>query len=363
MADGRWRRRTGQSLRRLLRSSAARWRRRLPGRGQRRGARPVAAGFEATLLASSRPGGRSSGRTGSSRGTTVRDGRGGTALERLVPVGAAAAISTIATWRRWARTWRRSGSGTTSCRARAADRSRSRSRSGWVAGPPISPRPGRGRRGHRGSSRRTPRAGWAAWPSCCTRAAMRCTRRPSARGRRSSSGRMPRPRSSRAPPTSSAGMPTSPTGSGTGWARPPSRARLCSSRYGAVMLDVCWALFEIELHRHPGRRPNDVWTEVTTDGLGIVPHPEWSWWAIRGQLIDAARLSRQLRPVRDHGCRRPCTGARGPRALVRGRPWLVRLHVGTVVRGRGIRRPADLLHDLLGGPLTAEPLLADLRGG
>ena len=22
------------------------------------------------------------------------------------------------------------------------------------------------------------------------------------------------------------------------------------------------------------------------DGLGIEPHPEWSWWAIRGQLID-----------------------------------------------------------------------------
>ena len=39
--------------------------------------------------------------------------------------------------------------------------------------------------------------------------------------------------------------------------------------------------------RHPDRRPNDVWTEITTDGLGIAPHPEWSWWAIRGQLIDA----------------------------------------------------------------------------
>ena len=25
---------------------------------------------------------------------------------------------------------------------------------------------------------------------------------------------------------------------------------------------------------------------MTADGLGLVPHPEWSWWAIRGQLID-----------------------------------------------------------------------------
>ena len=58
-------------------------------------------------------------------------------------------------------------------------------------------------------------------------------------------------------------------------------------RYGAVMLDVRWALFEIELHRDPDRRPNDVWTEITTEGLGVEPHPEWSWWAIRGQLIDS----------------------------------------------------------------------------
>ena len=58
-------------------------------------------------------------------------------------------------------------------------------------------------------------------------------------------------------------------------------------RYGGVLLDACWALFEIELHRAPGRRPNDVWAEVVADGLGIEPHPEWSWWAVRGQLIDS----------------------------------------------------------------------------
>ena len=69
-----------------------------------------------------------------------------------------------------------------------------------------------------------------------------------------------------------------------GEAAEPREALL--SRYGAVMLDVCWALFEIEIHRHPERRPNDVWTEVTADGLGVEPHPEWSWWAIRGQLIN-----------------------------------------------------------------------------
>ena len=56
-------------------------------------------------------------------------------------------------------------------------------------------------------------------------------------------------------------------------------------RYAAVALDAAWALFEIELHRDPDRRPSDVWTEITSDWLGIARHPEWSWWAMRGQLV------------------------------------------------------------------------------
>ncbi|HEX2356737.1 MAG TPA: hypothetical protein VHI50_09800, partial [Micromonosporaceae bacterium] len=56
-------------------------------------------------------------------------------------------------------------------------------------------------------------------------------------------------------------------------------------RYADVMLDICWALFELRLHADPGRRPNDVWTELTSTYLGIAPHPEFSWWAMRGQLV------------------------------------------------------------------------------
>jgi hypothetical protein len=134
-------------------------------------------------------------------------------------------------------------------------------------------------------------------------------------------------------------------------------------RYGAVMLDICWALFEIEIHRHPGRRPNDVWTEITADGLGIVPHPEWSWWAIRGQLVDlpgylanyafsaiiAAAVRARIREVR------------GP--WFEGDPgWYTFVADGLLVAGAS-RTPADLLGTFLGGPLTAEPLLADLRRG
>ena len=56
-------------------------------------------------------------------------------------------------------------------------------------------------------------------------------------------------------------------------------------RYAAVALDAAWALFEIELHRDPGRRPSDAWAGITSAWLGIAPHPEWSWWAMRGQLV------------------------------------------------------------------------------
>ena len=110
--------------------------------------------------------------------------------------------------------------------------------------------------------------------------------------------------------------------------RDPREALL--DRYGAVMLDVCWALFEIELHRHPDRRPNDVWAEIAADGLGIEPHPEWSWWAIRGQLIELPGLDRQLRAVGDRGGRGPGPDARGPRGLVDGRSGLVSVRVGAL---------------------------------
>ena len=131
-----------------------------------------------------------------------------------------------------------------------------------------------------------------------------------------------------------------------GAAAEPREALL--DRYGAVMLDICWALFEIELHRHPERRPNDVWTEITADGLGLEPHPEWSWWAIRGQLIDVpgylanyalsaimaaavrariarARAGRGSRATRagTASCRRGCSppGRRARRRTCSGRSW------------------------------------------
>jgi hypothetical protein len=132
-------------------------------------------------------------------------------------------------------------------------------------------------------------------------------------------------------------------------------------RYGSVMLDVCWALFEIELHRHPERRPNDVWSELTHEGLGVVPHPEWSWWAVRGQLIDAPGYlaNYALSAIVAAAVRARIHEVRGP--WWDGDPgWFAWMSEALFAPGAS-RSPADLLRDLLGGPLNAEPLLADLR--
>jgi hypothetical protein len=56
--------------------------------------------------------------------------------------------------------------------------------------------------------------------------------------------------------------------------------------YSAVILDVAWSLFELRMFRAPTSDPNSLWTEITSHYLHIVPHPEFSWWAVRVQLAD-----------------------------------------------------------------------------
>ena len=54
--------------------------------------------------------------------------------------------------------------------------------------------------------------------------------------------------------------------------------------YSLVMLDVAWGLFELRMLRAPTTDPNVLWTHITSRYLGVVPHPELSWWAVRAQL-------------------------------------------------------------------------------
>ena len=134
-------------------------------------------------------------------------------------------------------------------------------------------------------------------------------------------------------------------------------------RYADVALDAAWAVFELRMHAAPDQRPNDVWTDITGTWLGIAPHPEWSWWAIRGQLVESpgymsnyavgAVLATSIRAaMRDalgdwvHGDRR-------------WYPWL-----RDRVYRYGLERPSrDVLHDVLGRAPTADALLAEIGRG
>ena len=132
-------------------------------------------------------------------------------------------------------------------------------------------------------------------------------------------------------------------------------------RYGGVMLDVCWALFELELHRAPDRSPNEVWAELTETGLGIVPHPELAWWAVRGQLIESPgyMANYALSAIVAAAMRTRIREARGE--WLDGDPGWYGFVSEHILRHGADRSPADLLTAFLGRPLDAGPLLADLE--
>jgi hypothetical protein len=59
------------------------------------------------------------------------------------------------------------------------------------------------------------------------------------------------------------------------------------AKYSGIVMDVAWSLFEIRAHRNPELSPNRIWADITSRYLRIRPHPEWSWWAMRGQLVNS----------------------------------------------------------------------------
>lgn len=54
--------------------------------------------------------------------------------------------------------------------------------------------------------------------------------------------------------------------------------------HGLTTLDVAWSLFELRMLRDPEQDPNRLWTDITSEYLRILPHPEVPWWAMRVQL-------------------------------------------------------------------------------
>ena len=132
------------------------------------------------------------------------------------------------------------------------------------------------------------------------------------------------------------------------------------AKYSGIVLDVAWTLFEIRAHRTPERSPNQIWTEITRDYLRIRPHLEWSWWAMRGQLVNAPgyMLNYAFGAILIADLRASLVAQRGP--FTTGDPGWYDWVAPRLFRF-GRERPARaVVEEFLGRGVSAEALLADL---
>ncbi len=142
--------------------------------------------------------------------------------------------------------------------------------------------------------------------------------------------------------------------------RAASESDSLRSQYSSVMLDVAWSLFEARMLRQSNADPNTVWAEITSRYLHIVPHPEFSWWAERVQLVDPGYMVNYgLGAVVTAEIRQRTRDAIGP--FHTGNPrWYSWISLNLIRSGRE-HETSDLLRTFLGRPVSPEALLTDIR--
>ena len=132
------------------------------------------------------------------------------------------------------------------------------------------------------------------------------------------------------------------------------------AKYAAIVMDIAWSLFEIRMHRDPSLDPNQVWTDLTRTYMKIRPHPELSWWAVRGQLIGSPgyMLNYAAGAIVIADLRARTRELRGPYAA--GDPgWYA--WVSERLYRFGLERPTrDVIQDFLGRPPSPQAILDDL---
>ena len=133
------------------------------------------------------------------------------------------------------------------------------------------------------------------------------------------------------------------------------------ARYSGIVMDVAWALLEAQMLRDPVGDPDSIWTRLTRDYLHIRPHPEISWWAMRGQLIDEPGYMMyyavgsiliaaiRARTVEQHG------------AFAAGDSTWYEWVAPRLYRF-GLERPSrEVAEEFLGGPVTPAAILRDMQ--
>lgn len=131
--------------------------------------------------------------------------------------------------------------------------------------------------------------------------------------------------------------------------------------YGGVMLDVAWALFDVRMLRDPATDPNRLWSEITQRYLHVRPHPEYSWWAVRVQLVDVPgyMVNYGLGSLITADLRQRIAQELGP--FQSGDPrWFAWLGQHLLSSGEEHLTP-QLLNGFLGRPVSPAALLGQLR--
>jgi hypothetical protein len=133
------------------------------------------------------------------------------------------------------------------------------------------------------------------------------------------------------------------------------------ARYGGIVFDVAWALFEARLERDPALDPNQVWTAITHDYLRIRPHAELSWWAMRGQLVDSPgyMMNYAAGAIVIAAIRARTRELHGP--FVAGDSSWYGWVAPRLYRWGLERSSRRVITDFLGGPVTPAAILADMR--
>jgi hypothetical protein len=133
------------------------------------------------------------------------------------------------------------------------------------------------------------------------------------------------------------------------------------ARYAGIVMDVAWALLEVRLERDPTADPNQTWAAITRDYLRIRPHPELSWWAMRGQLVDAPgyMMNYAAGAILIAAIRARTRELHGP--FVTGdSTWYA--WVAPRLYRFGLERSSRVvIADFLGGPISPAAILADMR--
>jgi len=132
------------------------------------------------------------------------------------------------------------------------------------------------------------------------------------------------------------------------------------AKYAVIVFDLAWALFELRVHARPDADPNAIWSDLVSSYLHIRPHPELSWWAMRGQLVDGPGylINYALGAFMAADIRARVSAQRGPISAAGATlfPWL-----STELYRFGRERSSrQVLEDFLGRPMQPAALLTDL---